>query len=277
MKYNNFSLYRFGRLTRWNIFANWKKWFKFFMTITIMFCLFFCIRTYNARFFEQEAGLTPPEFDGIEGFIVAVTFVLWTLVAPSSMFNTLRTKQQRIEYLTLPATNLERYTSLFVVTNLAILATTVGGTVLADIVRLVFKAAIGDFNTSLLTVDIIRNLFSGDFSICDIEGCDDLLFVNMMVACVCLGLLYVYTCYLLGSALFRKANFILTSIVLLVIMPIMLHLIPLELDSLVEYQDRYVITSIAMAVLFLLSVFNVWASYKIFTRMQVVNNKWVNL
>lgn len=277
MKYSNFNIHRFGRLTRWNLLTSWNVWFRFFLIFTIVFTFIFCVATYETRFTEQPLGQTPTEFEVIESSLLSILFVIWASVVPSMMFNTLRTKQQRIEYFTLPATNLERYTSRFTVTNLAVLVAMLASILVADIVRLAFKAAIGSFSTSMITIDIARNLFSSNIVVGEINGSEDLLLANMLIACVLLALLCLYTCYLTGAALFRKANWILTSLVTITILLIVVPKIVLDFPNLLEYENRYLVTGIVMAVLFVISVFNVWASYRLFTRMQVINNKWVNL
>lgn len=277
MKYRHFNIHRFGRLTRWNVLTSWKVWFRFSMIMTIMITFGFCVVTYETRFMEQVSGQIPIEFESIESILLSMLFVIWITVVPSMMFNTLQTKQQRIEYFTLPATNLERYTSRFTVTNLAVIVATIVSILIADIIRFVFKAAIGHFSTSLITVDIVRNLFCGNVFTGEINGTDDLLLVNMLIACVLLAILCLYTCYLLGAALFRKANWILTSLITITILLIAVPNIVFEFPDLLEYENRHLVTGIVMAVFFGLSAFNVWASYKLFTRMQVINNKWVNL
>ena len=51
------------------------------------------------------------------------------------------------------------------------------------------------------------------------------------------------------------------------------------LDFLKPYNDghNYIFTTMLCILFLALSAFNYWASYKIFTRMRVISNKWINI
>ena len=103
---------------------------------------------------------------------------------------------------------------------------------------------------------------------------------------------YIHSLYIVGGTLFRRQQFLMTSatiVVVVILVSIILSQISWSGDSL-DFTTRtwdektltYTTTFhpafyILNTVLCALTVFHYWASYKLFTRMQVINNKWLNV
>jgi len=268
MKYSNFNIRRFWRISKWSIVCNWKAWLKLYMLWSIALGFVFCAITWENRVMYGQP------FETLEGVVLSTHFVMFFLVVPSMLFNTLKTKQKKIEYFTLPATNLEKYVSCFVVTNLVCVVAVVAGTFTADVIRLLFSAVSDHFSTDMLTLYMARDLFDVSVDL-EVYGDEDLRQMYAAAACALSSGLWVYTCYMLGASLFKKSNWILTS---LAVMLVSLFVFPqVDFESIFSTDTRYGFFLAITAVFVVLSALNVWASYKLFTRIQIVNNKWVNL
>ena len=100
---------------------------------------------------------------------------------------------------------------------------------------------------------------------------------------------YIHSLYIVGGTLFRRQHFLMTSATI-VIFTILLASILNQMHPSFDFQTNvwdentmgYIRTFhpafyILHSVLCLLVIFHYWASYKLFTRMQVINNKWLNV
>ena len=100
---------------------------------------------------------------------------------------------------------------------------------------------------------------------------------------------YVHSLYIVGGTLFRRQQFLFTSAtiavvgILLIIILNQIHpdweFISGTWDEKTETYNQifhpffYILNTTLCALI----VFHYWASYKLFTRMQVINNKWLNV
>ena len=100
---------------------------------------------------------------------------------------------------------------------------------------------------------------------------------------------YIHSLYIVGGTLFRRQQFLLTSATIAVfgiLLVMILNQINLQIDFITGSWDEKTETYnqvfhpffyVLNTTLCLLIVFHYWASYKLFTRMQVINNKWLNV
>ena len=98
-------------------------------------------------------------------------------------------------------------------------------------------------------------------------------------------ILLIHAAYILGGTLFRKQQFVLTTIAIVVIGYIMMftwHSPVIDNANLFDLDEKgksvpnawFYVVSIGG---YLLTALCYWLSYKIFCRMQVINNKWLNV
>ena len=78
---------------------------------------------------------------------------------------------------------------------------------------------------------------------------------------------WIYTLYLLGSAVFRRHRLLLTTACVVFI------LVSLTISDVIEDD----MAGVATLIFLMLSVANIVGSYMLFKRMQVINNKWLNI
>lgn len=97
------------------------------------------------------------------------------------------------------------------------------------------------------------------------------------VVLMVLAMIWTHSFYILGSAFFRRHAFLLTTIVLMFI-----QMALAMTAATVDYEGpsiAMVVTARYTAAVFILvlTIFNYWASYRLFIRTNVINNKWINI
>lgn len=85
-----------------------------------------------------------------------------------------------------------------------------------------------------------------------------------LVSIICV---WMYTFYILGSAVFRRYCLLLTTATLVFVMVCLIN-------SDIVNEGRVALTNVIFIVL---SIANIVGSYMLFKRMQVINNKWLNI
>jgi hypothetical protein len=100
---------------------------------------------------------------------------------------------------------------------------------------------------------------------------------------------YIHSLFIVGGTLFRRQQFLFTSMSIIVVGILLVSFLShldLHIDCIRHSWDEktssysttyYPFFYILHTTLCALIVFHYWASYKLFTRMQVINNKWLNV
>ena len=285
---NTFNYNRFSQALKCQFMVTRKWWmvvFGIYTFVLLMANLFFTrlqtnynnivenwpmeIYSYYNRHVEQTVAF------GIFFFCVAMLFGI------SSMFSQMKDTRKRSAYLLWPVSNLEKYIISFLLYFGLMLVLTVSAYLLTDTL-LVFI----DWVTGRVVIWGVPKL-SDPFTAPD-GPFEYWQMVWMLFAWV----FYTHSLYTLGGTLFRRQQFLLTSgtiIVTVILLTIILNQI--DWDSAhfefitgtwdektstythIFHPSFYIINSVVS----LFMVFNYWASYKVFTRMQVINNKWLNI
>ena len=285
---NTFNYNRFSQALKCQFMVTRKWWmvlFGIYTFILLMANLFFTrlqtnynnivenwpmeIYSYYNRHVEQTVAF------GIFFFCVAMLYGI------SSMFSQMKDTRKRSAYLLWPVSNLEKYIISFLLYFGLMLVLTVSAYLLADTLRVFI-----DWVTGRVVIWGVPKL-SDPFTAPD-GPFEYWQMVWMLFAWV----FYTHSLYTLGGTLFRRQQFLLTSgttIVTVILLTIILNQI--DWDSAhfefitgtwdektstythIFHPSFYIINSVVS----LFMVFNYWASYKVFTRMQVINNKWLNI
>ncbi len=193
------------------------------------------------------------------------------VVVNSNVFGMLKQKQKRIAFLTLPATNLERWTVAILFAVVIIPACILAAYALGDLLRNIVFYIQGRewlcgfrffFTQSSLGrgVSIATKLF--EFAV----------------------LAWVVSIYVLAGTWFTKAQFVIATFFHLALSTLVGYLSTIfksEILSILAYgiragQDGLLGYGI-IAFVFALAIFNFWLSYRIFTRFQLITSKWTNV
>ena len=212
-----------------------------------------------------------------------VFFCFAMLFTASGMFSQMKDTRKRSAYLLWPVSNLEKYVVSVLISVVMMLFLTIGAFILADVLRVLVDWLTGRIVVWGFTMPVMGRDGEhpwGAFQ--DWHG----------VWMVLVWAFYIHSLYIVGGTLFRRQQFLFTSGTIVVVGILLIMLLnqidwnSIHFDFITGNWDEktqtytnifhpafYIINSAMM----LLVAFHYWASYKLFTRMQVINNKWLNV
>ena len=280
---STFNITRFGQALKCQYMNSRKDWMLVFgiYTIALSFLNILFVRStsfdggdyhdvvvkHGVAYMEDAY---PILIKGIAVFDI-IFFGIGMLFCASFLFYHLKKKSWCSAYLMWPASNLEKY--------------------LVSLVLNVVMAAIGTI-ICIIIADALRVLvdaLSGRIVVWAIPMIFDLktLNLNPLIAWgpFLSEILLIHAAYILGGTLFRKQQFVLTTIAIVIIGYIMVftwHSPVIDNANLFDLDEKgeslpnawFYVVSIGG---YLLTALCYWLSYKIFCRMQVINNKWLNV
>ena len=148
MKYFNF--HRFLNVARWDLTINSKFYLRSSILVVALCCfpvlMYYLYALLTGNYFAWGAGN-----DRIEPFVLMISLVgmFYAIIASGYMFHNLVTKQGRINELTLPATNLEKFVWHFLVIAVGTTLVWNIGIVCADLLHSFFRIGFGSHTRSI--------------------------------------------------------------------------------------------------------------------------------
>ena len=264
---NTFSLTRLGLLLKREYSVNWKQHVYRLLAIygTFLVTLFMTMLTNDPY---TPSAQTIHDFTGIVAFICGVV----SMVYLSQMMKPMETKTSRINYLMLPATNAEKFVSRLLMATVGFWITAIVALAFATASRYIFMpfmyvnpdlyhpifgnvmAEFFDFSGPITFNEIIMNDFEAG------------MFVVMLV-------IWGYTIYMLGGNIWYKNAFIKTVAAMTVI-TILGNIVLISLISAfgITKEDFTILLNTATGVFTVLTIVNIWLSYRLFRRAQVIRN-----
>ena len=284
-----FDLHRFGMVLRWDLLTNWKSYFYSIagLAIGIIMLSISMLYTFPHSHYIVGGDLGNYYEDGMTGFLATI-LIAFFFVSACNIFSNTKTKLQRESFMMLPANNLEKYAARFLMMSVGSILIMVIATLIADFVQFILSFFMTPGYHASIIGSSLRQIYeaatnTGDNPIC-------ILAWQYKIDAAILGwsfLTMIYSFCLLGGTFFRKQPIILTAVSGIIIFMIIGYC-GSELEEWgafdffkhLNYDNPG--TSLCMAifwsVIFLaLAASSLWASYKIFTRMQVICNKWINI
>lgn len=275
-----FDWKRFVMMLRWDVISYWKQMMTLTLGITFSLAMIFVGQLMSLRSYVNM-----PETLGdlyrlqTMGFVDAFLFI-FIGVMPAFLFSNMKTKETRLAFLIQPASNLEKFIVRLLHVTAGALACYFAALLLADLIQFVFSLFITPGYSTSVTWNFLDNmLFDHEpRSLTTSERLGQWLVVSVGV--------WTHSLYLLGGSFFRRRAWLLTTSILFVLG---IFFISTGLSMFEDFIDTVhyeptaskeytkTMAAVSAAVLNLITPFNYWASYKLFTRMQVINNKWINI
>ena len=284
-----FDLHRFGMVLRWDLLTNWKSYFYSIagLAIGIIMLSISMLYSFPHSHYIVEGDLGNYYEDSMTGFLATI-LIAFFFVSACNIFSNTKTKLQRENFLMLPANNLEKYAARFLMMSVGSILTMLIATLIADFVQFILSFFMTPGYHASIIGSSLRQIYeaatnTGDNPICILAG-------QCKIEAALVGwsfLIMIYSFTLLGGTFFRKQPIILTAVSGIIIYMIVGYCgSKLEdwgaFDFYTHLNHDNPGTSLCIAifwsVVFLaLAAFSLWASYKLFTRMQVICNKWINI
>lgn len=202
-----------------------------------------------------------------------VAYFIWVIISGTWFCPNIKTKQQRITVKMLPATNLEKFLS-----HIAWLAVQLIGMALifclADVIRMALFAALGlDWIQWGIPVFFDVSGVAGDMYILGVKS------ATVYAACAA-WLLWAQSLFVLGNILLnRYSSIIVSAIHVILIVALVWLVVKSNTDATITdiTLTADTVAYIALAIFALLGIFNWVMAYRLYSRMQVINNKLINL
>ena len=287
---NTFNFNRFSQALKCQFLVERKTWIRLFgiFTLVMSFANLFFTRVQGNNYSNmvenwglEEASRHYNHYVESTVMFGIIFFCIAMLFGATGMFSQMKDTRKRSAYLLWPVSNLEKYVVSFLLNFVLMAILTVVAYMLADALR-VFV----DWLTGRVVIWGIPKLSEplnspdGPF--------EHWQFAWMLFAWV----FYIHSLYVVGGTLFRRQQFLMTSATIAVV-AILLIMILNQIDwnsvdikfvtgtwdekTSTYNQTFHPFFYILNTVVTLLIPIHYWISYKLFTRMQVINNKWLNV
>ena len=283
---STFNTTRFGQALKCQFLVLRKTWIRLFGIFTLVMFMadLFFTRVQGVKYDDMASQWSVEEFLHTYGNYVGQTagfgvifFCFSMLFGASFLFAGMKDTRKRSAFLLWPVSNLEKYIISLLLSILWLAVITIGAYLLADTLRVFI-----DWVTGRVVIWGLPKIIDGVFGPAPFEYWQT---AWMLFAWV----FYIHSLYILGGTLFRRQQFLFTSATIAVV-GILLVMILNQINPQINFitgnwdmktetytQIFHPFFYVLNTTLCLLIVFHYWASYKLFTRMQVINNKWLNV
>ena len=287
---STFNTTRFSQALKCQFLVLRKTWIRLFGIFTLVMFMadLFFTRVQGVKYDDMASQWSVEEFLHTYGNYVGQTagfgvifFCFSMLFGASFLFSGMKDTRKRSAFLLWPVSNLEKYIISLLLSILWLAVITIGAYLLADTLRVFI-----DWVTGRVVIWGLPRMFTGIFGP---GGFEHWQMAWMFLAWV----FYIHSLYILGGTLFRRQQFLFTSGTIVVV-GILLVMLLNQIDYWTVFHFEFITGTwdektqtytkifhplfyIINSAMMLLIVFHYWASYKIFTRMQVINNKWLNV
>ena len=277
-----FDLHRFGMVLRWDLLTNKKRYLFGLLGLILGFtgCFIGCL--YSSRGWANAIahGVSAPDIPSWNDFYLNQTYnVFWIfldivmVVMAAKVFHNMKHKLSRERFLMLPATNLEKFIARLLTMSVGAFIMVLVALVGADMIQFLFSFVITPAFHISITWPILNNWVTAFIG-------------NINIETIC-AILFIHSFCTLGGSFYRKQPAVLTLVTGCILAFIFgytitelheLGIFPLDRHMNANEIQTTICETLAIITFSLaLAAFNYWASYKLFTRMQVICNKWINI
>ncbi|MDE7088783.1 MAG: hypothetical protein K2O54_01560, partial [Prevotella sp.] len=279
--YNIMNLDRFKNTFIWVAANGYKKAIRCTIGLFFAFLLVYCINLGFARSLYLGETWEISMMENVWGTTVLMICIVLT-AGMCCVAADMRTNEGRVMTMMLPASNAEKFWARILWLILSLAVSCVVAIICADIMRVILSYIVSwPIHGSMLLTIIMHSDVS-------IESGSFLETVQMYLMPI-----YISSVFVVGGTFFRRNPFLFTllSVFLLFFilglivfgisnnMPSLFIKIGEMLDEL--FSKRYVsydfLLSITNLITIALIALNYWIAYKLYCRIQVISNKWINL
>lgn len=275
-----FNIQRFGNVCTRLVMLRKKEYFNLFLAVVLfvgLFCVFTCnplsgdaIEPLQYKYLFLQLGIT----------IYSFSLIVITLYG-ANIIRDLKTKQQRIDELVLPATNLEKFTARVLASTVLILIIIVAGIMVADVLQMLINM--------LLHKGTFASFCLSSFNVAFTELQTSILAIENVLHkpirfMFLLTLISGNAFYLLGGMLFRKTAWLKTTLAVIVISIALFSMFVGYAYVVYGYTNYVVYTPEWMqdswfniTLLIVQTCACYYFAYRIYCRLQAINTRWLNI
>ena len=273
----NFDMNRFGRTLRWSALMTKKEALTNLASMTFAFAVLAVVQVMSSR--NVPDIVAEHNFQSFTSFALFV-FLIICSIGGCWIFSNMKTKEQRITFKMLPATDLEKFVARALYATIVWWLMAFVAFCLADLFRMLVSLVAGVSIKGSAVPLFFSMIFANTNVSINSLNTNDVAFATAIFVMANAWAFWAHSLYILGGTLFRRRQFVLTtlahSIIGLVFTPMLIHFVDSS-DSLALRDSLVAIVWTAAAVFAVWGLLDWWLSYRIFRRMQVINNKWLNI
>ena len=275
-----FNIQRFGNVCTRLVMLRKKEYFNLFLAVVLfvgLFCVFTCnplsgdaIEPLQYKYLFLQLGIT----------IYSFSLILITLYG-ANIIRDLKTKQQRIDELVLPATNLEKFTARVLASTVLVLILVAAGIVVGDILQMLINMLLHKGTFASISLYATKQMYSMmETSIIAMENLSHkpvrLMFTLMLIG----GNAF----YLLGGMLFRKTAWLKTTLAIIILSIVLFSMfvgyayVVYAYTSYVVYIPEWMRSAwfnIASMMVQICACY--YFAYRIYCKLQAINTRWLNI
>lgn len=270
---NTFNIQRFLQTVKWTELTLLQRTIRQAIIVTIAFLIITLLFTEVFTTVEEDGVVA--SMNGTGSFLMILSLAYFISFGALTLSD-MKRNQDRIFLLMLPASNAEKFWARVlhatVGTLLVCLVAIVAADALQALIHLISRTPTASLTVSALSY-VTVDFFVGD---ADLECAGK--------AVVVLLFLWMQSVYVLGGMFFRKSQWILVTLIGIAVTILASTCITFVSISLARsgafdgyVLDLYASAYITIVVLAALIALNYWLAYKIFSRIQLINNKWINV
>lgn len=273
----NFDMNRFGRTLRWSALMTKKEALTNLASMTFAFAVLAVVQVMSSR--NVPDIVVENNLHNFTSFALFV-FLIICFIGGCWIFSNMKTKEQRITFKMLPATDLEKFVVRALYATVVWWLMAFVAFCLADLFRMLVSLVAGVSIKGSAVPLFFSMIFANTNVSINSLNTNDVAFATAIFVMANAWAFWAHSLYILGGTLFRRRQFVLTtlahSIIGLVFTPMLIHFVDSS-DSLALRDSLVAIVWTAAAVFAVWGLLDWWLSYRIFRRMQVINNKWLNI
>lgn len=283
----NFDIQRFTLLMKHEITEHSRSYLRFILGAFAAFFIVNFLLSYETALFNLDMNIDDiagPTLHSISGTSMVIAVVLM-IVSTSSIYSNMNTKQERIRFLMLPATNLEKYLCRWLQFSIVGTIIIVGSYCAADLCCWMVRSILGH-GLGLSMTYFFSDFYHGLFF--HRVWRDGLIAYYEFNPSECIIFFTLLSTYHLGGALFRRVPYIFTTLAIIgggialtiigtTITAILLNQwnIPSALDWIES--NEFVLPIILYVLPIVWIILCHWLSYRMLTRANVITHKTIGL
>lgn len=267
---NTFNFNRFWLTLKTNVVSNQKRYMRIILTVFVALTAAYMLTAIDVIFGNRD--LSPQNYELFRG-AATIGFTMLVGISPSLIMRNHNRKEQRITLFMLPASRLEKFITQIIICIVVIPVCYIIGAAIADILQWIAFSIINPGHAQL----VMSYLFT-DWTLTSELPVYEATLITIFIFIL---ILWNMSLYLLGGVFFRRYAWLMTTATLYFIFFIaMIILSKIAFSFSFHYnvvESAIPELYIGIAIFTAFTVLNVWLSYRLYSRLQVINNKWFNI
>lgn len=276
----NFNIQRFGNVCSRLVMIRKQEYFRMFLGLMLVFT-FFSVLACNPFKLEALSDETYKlAFLKISGFIGVIS-AIYVVLSGAMIISDLKTKQQRIDELALPATNLEKFVARAIGSTLLAVVILVVAFFVADLLQMLINMLLHKGTFASITVAVKDTIMKlEELDTLDVKKERSMLVSISMV----MTLFATNAYYILGGMLFRKSAWLKASLAFVLLTIIVFSLfvgyayLVYKYTDYVAYIPEWLNNELGLVIFNTIQiVVCYYFAYRIYCRLQAINTRWLNI